>query len=112
MIAKLLSTFIGRVSATATDIKLKLPDTLVDESGGSGIFQTIADLVFAFLAVVAFVSIIYSGIMMITAGGDATKFEAGKKNLLWSIIGVIIILLSYLIIKLVDQLLLDILTKP
>ncbi|MEK7534925.1 MAG: hypothetical protein AAB563_00775 [Patescibacteria group bacterium] len=111
MIDQMLSIFLGRARADVTDITLKLPNTLVDESGGSSILQNITDLAFAFLATMAFVGIIYSGVMMITAGGDATKFAAGKKNLLWSIIGIMIVVLSYFIIRLVYQLGIDILTS-
>ncbi len=47
----------------------------------------------------AVVAIIYSGIMYIMAGSDATKAEMAKKNLIWAIIGVVVIGLSLVIIN-------------
>ncbi|AKM82239.1 TPA: hypothetical protein DD449_04055 [Candidatus Berkelbacteria bacterium] len=45
------------------------------------------------------IAIIYSGIMYITSGGDQTKAENAKKNLLWAIIGMFVILFSYTVIE-------------
>lgn len=47
----------------------------------------------------ALIAIVYSGIMYIMAGPDPTKAEAAKKNLLWAVLGVIIIVLSYVIVQ-------------
>ena len=100
MIDQMFPMFVGRALADATDIKLTLPPsiTLGGDTGLSKLWSDIWGITFAFLAAMAFVGIIYSGVMMITAGGDATKFAAGKKNLLWSIIGIIIIVMSYFIL--------------
>lgn len=94
-------------AVAADDIKLSLPGNLFDPNNTVKPYdlqETLTSLIFAFLAVAAFVGIIYSAVMMITAGGDATKFAAGKKNLIWSIIGVVVIVLSYFIIKFVYNL--------
>jgi len=53
----------------------------------------------------AVVAIIYSGIMYMMAGGDTEKAVTARKNLLWAIIGLIILFLSYVILGLVSQLL-------
>ncbi|MCR4308072.1 MAG: hypothetical protein NUV80_05940 [Candidatus Berkelbacteria bacterium] len=96
---------IGRVAAAVDDVKLDLSKIkTIDPSGGAGIQEKVTSLIFAFLAAAAFIGIIYSGVMMITAGGDATKFAAGKKNLVWSIIGVIVVILAYFVIKFVYSL--------
>jgi len=51
-------------------------------------------------------AIIYSGLMYITASGDIAKSGSNpekvtkaKKNLVWAIIGVVVILLSYIIVQ-------------
>ncbi|MEK7201996.1 MAG: hypothetical protein AAB669_00465 [Patescibacteria group bacterium] len=104
--SQVFSIFLGRTVAAADDIKLNLPPGLYDPNnpGNYNLQETVTSLIFAFLAAAAFVGIIYSGVMMITAGGDATKFAAGKKNLIWSIVGVVVIVLSYFIIKFVFSL--------
>jgi len=53
------------------------------------------------IAVGAFASLIYSGFMYITAGGDASKAEKARKNITWAIIGVILAVASYVLIQLV-----------
>ena len=89
-------------TALADDkIKINLPGNLATVGTAGHLFNNLTNLVFAFIGFMAFVGIVYSGIMMITAGGDASKFELGKKNLLWSIIGIIIITLSMFIVRFV-----------
>lgn len=51
----------------------------------------------------AVVAIVYSGISYITAGGDPTKAETAKKNLIWAIIGVVIIALALVIVNTVAE---------
>jgi hypothetical protein len=47
----------------------------------------------------AVIAIIYSGIMIITAGGDPEKAAKGRRNLTWAIIGVIIAALCIVIVN-------------
>ena len=54
-----------------------------------------------FTGAVAVFAIIYSGIMYMTAGGDVAKAEAARKNLIWAITGIVIIVLSFVIVNLV-----------
>lgn len=107
MITKLLNIIIGRALADdATDIKLTLPKKIIGTDIGNygKLVMDIVSIIFAFLAAMAFIGIVYSGVMMITAGGDATKFATGKKNLIWSIIGIIVVTLSYFILRFVGTL--------
>lgn len=53
----------------------------------------------------AVIAIIYSGIMYMIAGADETKAQAAKKNLLWAITGIIVIVLAFVIIGFINQLL-------
>lgn len=53
------------------------------------------------IAVGAFASLIYSGFLYITAGGDTAKAEKARKNITWAIIGIILAVSSYLLIQLV-----------
>lgn len=53
-----------------------------------------------FLAVVA---ILYSGFLYITAGSDQTKAENAKKNLIWAITGVVIVLLALVIVNWISK---------
>lgn len=100
------SLLTGRALADVTDVKLTLPDSVIgtNTSNYGRLILLVVSLIFAFLAAMAFLGIVYSGIMMMTAGGDATKFASGKKNLAWSIIGIIVVTLSYFILRFVGAL--------
>lgn len=53
------------------------------------------------IAISAFFGLLYSGIMYITAGGDAAKAQTARKNIVWALTGVIIAVMSYSIVNLV-----------
>lgn len=65
------------------------------------LIQTIISWALTFAGVVAVVLIIYSGIKLITSGGDPKQVEDAKKILTYAILGLILILLSFTIIKLI-----------
>lgn len=83
--------------------KITLPDSKFKDIPGlvGGIFEWI----FGFAAALAIIAVVYSGIMYITAGGDAAKAEKAKNNLFWAIIGVIIAILAMVIIQWVSNIL-------
>ncbi|MEK7548386.1 MAG: hypothetical protein AAB499_00610 [Patescibacteria group bacterium] len=90
----------------AQEDKLRLPNdpNLLNTGSLEGLFAQVITWTLAFLAVVAFTSVIYSGVLMITSGGDSAKFATAQKNLLWSIIGVIVATLAYVIVHFVTYL--------
>lgn len=57
-----------------------------------GVFMTLGILI-------AIVFIAYGAILWITSGGDKTKVEKARKTLLYSVVGVIVIALSFVIIN-------------
>ncbi len=50
---------------------------------------------------VALIFVILSGISFITSGGDQKKIDQAKKTLTYAIIGLLVIFLSFLIIKII-----------
>ncbi len=74
---------------------------------GTDDFPTVVNniiLIFlAILGILAFINIIYSGYMIITAGGDAAKAATGRKNIIITVIGIIVISLAYEIVIFVDS---------
>ncbi|HEY4524634.1 MAG TPA: pilin [Patescibacteria group bacterium] len=71
----------------------------------AGLVQAIINWLLGLGGALAVIAIVYSGIMYITAGDDPTKAETAKKNLVWAVIGVVIILLAYVIINEVARIL-------
>jgi len=53
---------------------------------------------------VAVVMIIYSGLLYVTSGGNDETIKKAKNTILYSIIGLIVVLLAYAIVKFVLQL--------
>ena len=49
--------------------------------------------------VMAVIFIVWSGIRFLTSGGDPVKVEGAKKTLTYAVIGLVIILMAFVIIK-------------
>lgn len=65
------------------------------------LFGKLFDIFIWVISVAAFAGIVYSGFMYITAGGDTGKVELARKNLTWSIIGILLAICSYVIVTFV-----------
>ncbi len=52
-----------------------------------------------FLGIIAVGFIIYAGVLMVTAQGEEEQVNKGKKIITWAAIGIVIILLSYSIVR-------------
>jgi len=84
--------------------KLNAPGILEGQSGESGIAMIIGRFIKAALAVVGAVTLImfiYGGYTWLTAAGIADKITKGKGILVWAIIGLTIVLLSYTLVDFV-----------
>ncbi|MEX0594773.1 MAG: hypothetical protein WD157_01590 [Patescibacteria group bacterium] len=56
------------------------------------------------IAVAAFAGLIYSGFTYITAGGDASKAEKARKNIMWTLLSLVVVSLSYVVIRMAANL--------
>mgnify|MGYP001581108587 CR=1 FL=1 len=63
------------------------------------VFQNIVFAALAFAGAVAVFFVIYAGIRYITSRGDPKAVEGAKNTLTWAIIGLVVIVLSFLIIQ-------------
>lgn len=68
------------------------------------LIQNVVNAALAFSGLVALVIIIYSGITYITSHGDPQKVESAKKTMTWAIVGLVIVFLSFFIVRLISQL--------
>ncbi len=55
--------------------------------------------VLAIVAIIAFVYLIISGVNYITAGGDAEKATKARTGILNAIIGIVVVVLAYFILR-------------
>lgn len=70
----------------------------------SSIVGKVTHLALDFLGLVAFIMIVYASITYLIAYGDESKAEVAKKTLIWSIVGVLVIVFAKYIIGLVYNL--------
>ncbi len=78
-----------------TDIEKELPS-----KDGFQIKEAVTAVLFI-IGIVAVIMVIYSGILYITAAGDAGKLAKAKNSLIWSIAGLAVVILSYAIVRFV-----------
>ena len=65
------------------------------------LFSTIVNWALIFAGVVALFFIIFSGYKFLTSGGDPKQTEGARKTLTWAIVGLILILMSFAIVRFV-----------
>lgn len=79
------------------------PSAVSSATGGQGnarqLVLTIVNFFLTFLGLLAVVMIIYGGFLYVSAGGKEDKIETGKKIIMYAVIGIIIILLSFAIVN-------------
>jgi hypothetical protein len=64
---------------------------------------SITGLALDFVGILAIIMIMYSAILYISALGDEAKLTSAKGTLIWSIVGLIVIVLSKVIIAIVRK---------
>ncbi len=79
------------------------PDRIAGNTGGIGDFRYLLlqflNFFLGFLGLLAVLMVIYGGFLYMTAAGEESKTENGKKVILYSIIGIIIILISFALVN-------------
>lgn len=111
LLASIMISLLWAVNAHA----FTLPDTFkpinspfnlnseINAGGATGgtiiILQILAGGLLYFAAPIAVVLFAMAGFQLVTGGGDTDKVEQGKKNLIWTSAGLLLIILSYSIVK-------------
>lgn len=65
----------------------------------NGYFGTIVGLILTIAAIVAFIFLLMAGFQYITAGGDTAKADTARKGIVNALVGILIILVSYVILR-------------
>ncbi len=66
------------------------------------IFSNVLNFIFGFSAIVALFFVFFAGFKFLTSGGDAKQVEGARKTLTYAIIGLIVVLLSFAILKFIS----------
>jgi hypothetical protein len=79
------------------------PANIAQATGGQGSFRALANTIvnffLYFLGFLATVMIIYGGVLYVTSAGNDENVQKAKKILLYAIVGIIVILLSFAIVN-------------
>jgi hypothetical protein len=67
-------------------------------AGPGGLISDITSIVSIVAGIVAVVMIMYGGYLYMTAAGDSNKIQEAKKTIMWSFVGLIVIVLARSII--------------
>lgn len=80
-----------------------LPSILTDDPNQAlkAIIQTAIELLFVIAILSAISLIIYAGILWITSGGDKEKLQKARSRLTYAIVGLSIVLASFLIVSVI-----------
>jgi hypothetical protein len=65
------------------------------------VFQNIISAALGFAGVVALFFIILGGFKLLTSGGDPKQIDGARKTLFYAILGLVLVLLSFLIINII-----------
>lgn len=96
-------------------------DDIKDSLQGSGITSTdsISDLIlkyvnFAlpFLALAAFLAFIYAGFLYVTSYGNEDQIGKSKKAMIFAVVGLVVVIISYSVVRLFTEGLVGALNQP
>jgi hypothetical protein len=76
----------------------EMPSELI---GDDGTFTRITNIILYIVGIIAVIMIIWGGIRYITSGGDQKKVTDAKNTVLYSVLGLVIAILSYAIVNFV-----------
>ncbi len=83
----------------ATDV----PGSVTEASGGQtslrGLILTIVDYFLGFLGLLAVIMVIYGGVTYVSSAGNDEAVGKAKKIIMYALIGIVIILLSFVVVK-------------
>ncbi|KKR43388.1 hypothetical protein A2434_03280 [Candidatus Woesebacteria bacterium RIFOXYC1_FULL_41_14] len=78
-------------------------DNVATIAGLGDVFKSIVSYALGFAGIVLLVLLLVGGFRFITSGGDPKAVEGAKKTLTSAIIGLVVILVSYLILVLIKR---------
>jgi hypothetical protein len=99
----LAAFFVPDVAAQLIDPTTDVPANLINATNGEGgvkrLIVTFINWALGFLGLIAVVAIIIGGYYYLLSGGDEGTAGKGRKIIIYAIIGIIIILLSFAIVN-------------
>ena len=76
-----------------------LPSETVKNANVNSLVGNALSVGMGIIGSVSLIVFLYSGIMWMTSGGDATKVGKAQQSMIWGAIGLFVIFISYIIVK-------------
>ena len=93
--------FLSLMASTSVDSDGKITSTTIPDGDASSLVTNIFNTVLFIAGLVAVGMLIYAGIQYITAHGDPGKTKTAMNSIIYSIAGLVIVVLSYAIVNFV-----------
>jgi hypothetical protein len=94
----------GSVLGASTTITPPPPSGMATGSF-STLLTYVVNFILSILGILGIVGIAVAGVLYITSGGDEKRTENAKKWMLYSIVGIIVAILGYVIVKTIESIL-------
>lgn len=88
---------------TTQDMPSNIAGAVGGETSARALIVTIINFFLFFLGLIATIMIIYGGVTYVTGAGEQEKLDSAKKIIMYAIVGIIIVLLSFAIVNTVLQ---------
>ena len=99
------SIALGQWTGGTTSGLGKAGDAGLPDGGILQIITNIMNWLLVLVGVIGIIGFVISGILYLTAAGDSNQIDRAKTAMTWSIVGVIVALMGYVIIKAVNAML-------
>lgn len=76
-------------------------DQPIDLFGSGGTFTTITNVLLFIVGAIAVIMIVVGGMRYVLSGGDSKKVTDAKNTILYAIIGIVVAILSYAVVRFV-----------
>jgi small-conductance mechanosensitive channel len=96
---KFFLTPLATFTYTKEDFNILAPNPNITSADPKQMTVNIINYLLFFLGVIAVVAIIYAGILFLTSGGEAERTTRARSTLIYAIIGIIIIVLAFAIVR-------------
>ncbi|MBU0572655.1 pilin [Patescibacteria group bacterium] len=92
----------NKIISTVLAAEIETVDDVATLQGFEGVFENIVTIVLGFGGIILFIMLIMGGFRFITAGGDPKAIEGAKKTLTYAIGGIVLVALSFLILRFIS----------
>jgi uncharacterized membrane protein YjfL (UPF0719 family) len=90
----------GTTSGTTSTSKIEIPNPIKCDTASCLVSQVIRTIL-GVVAVVATGMFVWGGVLMLTSGGNERRVKQAKDTLVWAAIGIVVIMVSWILIRFV-----------